>query len=311
MSTHPELDPATLKREIAQLETEAARLELDRAPLAKTVARLDRRSRYLRLARWFRSPAESFPAYPLLVFAIGPLLIGVVVLIMLSMLLDSWPLAVGGFLIGLVSGATTLASLLYRPTSELLPSAITETEAKRQIESPRLQETVSAIAELNRRLAFLHEQRRELATSDKLQRAMLLQRDWKALRGSEWEDYVVEVCRTLGANVQRAETSAASPVAPSAPATGPRGVIRRTPTTLFVTFSPRRLAVAAVSEINPFHAAAVRQIIDDLAQKGCDELGIITNARLTAGSKEFARSRRCMLIGEVEFPDFVLGKISL
>ena len=78
-----------------------------------------------------------------------------------------------------------------------------------------------------------------------------------------------------------------------------------------MTFSPRRIAVAAVSEIVPFHAAAVRQVIDDLAQKGCDELGILTNARLTAGSKEFARSRRCTLIGEEEFPDFVLGKVSL
>jgi HJR/Mrr/RecB family endonuclease len=83
------------------------------------------------------------------------------------------------------------------------------------------------------------------------------------------------------------------------------------PTTLFVTISPRRIAVAAVSEVNPFHAAAVRQVIDDLAQKGCDELGIVTNARLTAGSKEYARSRRCTLIGEEEFPDFVLARIKL
>ncbi|MEX2092656.1 MAG: restriction endonuclease, partial [Pirellulales bacterium] len=82
-------------------------------------------------------------------------------------------------------------------------------------------------------------------------------------------------------------------------------------TTLFVTISPRRIAIAAVSEVNPFHAAAVRQVIDDLAQKGCDELGIVTNARLTAGSKEYARSRRCTLVGTDEFPNFVLGKLLL
>ena len=69
--------------------------------------------------------------------------------------------------------------------------------------------------------------------------------------------------------------------------------------------------MAAVSEVNPFHAAAVRHVIDDLARQGCEEMGILTNARITAGSKEYARSRRCTLIGEEEFPDFVLGKTPL
>jgi hypothetical protein len=139
---------------------------------------------------------------------------------------------------------------------------------------------------------------------------MLLQRNWKAMRGGEWEDFVVEVCRTLGANVQRGATPA-GPISAEVPATGARGVIRRLPTTLYVTLSPKRFAVAAISDINPFHAAAVRQVIDYLAQQGCDDLGIITNTRLTAGSKEFAKSRHCTLIGEEEFPDFVLGKSTL
>jgi hypothetical protein len=308
MSTHSDLDHASLHREIAQLETEAARLEIDRAPLARSVARLRRGSRYLRLARWFRAPAAAWTAYPVIVFAVGPVAIGVVAFVLMSMVFSSWLLAVGGLFVGSLGGAALMASLLYRPADELLPSAIAEIDAKLQNESSRLQETVAAIAELNQRLALLDQQRRELATSDKLQRAMLLQRNWKTMRGSEWEDYVVEVCRTLGANVQRAE---AADVPIPNPAAGPRGVIRRQPTTLFVTFSPRRLVLAAVSEITPFHAAAVRQIVDDLAQKGCDELGIVTNARLTAGSKEYARSRRCTLVGAEEFPDFALGKISL
>ena len=35
MPTPSELDPATLKRQLAELETESARLEIDRAPVAK------------------------------------------------------------------------------------------------------------------------------------------------------------------------------------------------------------------------------------------------------------------------------------
>jgi len=308
MLTHSDLDPARLQRELAQLESEAKQLEIDRAPRARSVARLRRRSRYLRLAQWFRAPAATWTAYPVIVFAAGPVAVGIVAFILTSMVFSSWLSAVGGLFIGSLGGAALLASLLYRPSDELLLGAIAETDAKLENEASRLQETVAAIAEHNRRLTLLHEQRRDLATSDKLQRAMLLQREWKSMRGSEWEDYVVEVCRTLGANVQRAE---AADVRAATPAAGPRGVIRRPPTTLYVTFSPRRIAVAAVSEIAPFHAAAVRQIIDELAQQGCDELGILTNTRLTAGSKEYARSRRCTLIGQDEFPDFVLGKSNL
>ena len=81
MPTPSELDPATLKRQLAELETEAARLEIDRAPVAKSVARLRRRGRYLRLASWFRAPVASFAAYPLVVFATGPLAIGVFVFV--------------------------------------------------------------------------------------------------------------------------------------------------------------------------------------------------------------------------------------
>ena len=99
------------------------------------------------------------------VLAVGPLAIGVVTLVVLSMLINSWLLASVGFLIGLVAGAAMLASLLYHPATELLPSALSETDAKLHIETSRLQETVAAVAELNRRLTFLDEQRRELATS--------------------------------------------------------------------------------------------------------------------------------------------------
>jgi HJR/Mrr/RecB family endonuclease len=75
-----------------------------------------------------------------------------------------------------------------------------------------------------------------------------------------------------------------------------------------VTISPRRIAVAAVSGINPFHPAAVQQTLNELAQHGTDASAIITNSRLTSGSRELAAHRRCTLIGESEFPDFVLGK---
>lgn len=308
-----DFDPSTLNRDLAQAETDAARLEIERATAAKNVARLRRLQRYLRAARWLRARSASFPQFPLVALVVGPLVCGVVTLVALSLVVNSWLVAAGGFLLGATACGIALAGLLFRPADALLPSAIVEVDGKLLVESSRLEDKAAAVAEVQQWLARLNEQRRDLAKGEKLQRAMLLQRNWKAMRGAEWEDYVVEVCRTLGANVQRGS----APVAVSVTETGPgagkgaRGVLRRLPTTLYVTLSPKRFAVAAISDVNPFHAAAVRQVIDHLAQQGCDELGIVTNARLTAGSKEFAKSRHCTLIGEEEFPDFVLGKTSL
>jgi hypothetical protein len=223
--------------------------------------------------------------------------------------LGSWAISFGGLLLGLFGGLISLAALLYQPANSELGRLIAEMQGTLESESVKLREAMAAVASTKARLDELHGHRQSLAKSDQLQRAMLLQRNWKSLRGGEWEDYVVEVCRTLGANVQRGEKIGIADLL--GPTAGARGVIRHEPTTLYVTFSPRRIAAAAISDVNPFHAAAVRQVVDALAQKGCDEFGIVTNARVTAGSREFARSRRCTLIGQEEFPDFVLGKLPL
>lgn len=311
MSTPPATDLTSLNREIALLEAEVARLEAERKSRSHAAAKSQWRHRYLQCAQWVRGPRRSLSHYPLVVFAVGPISIGVAVFILLSLVLGSWTVAVGGFLVGTVIGAFAAAMLLFRPADELLPAAIAEAEANRRSARVKSEEIADALADVRARLAARHEQRRDLATSDKLQRAMLLQRNWKAMRGAEWEDFVVEVCRTLGANVHRGEGGAVAPPLPTGPTLGPRGVVRRPPTPLFVTFSPRRYAVAAISEIRPFHAAAVQQIVAELGHYGCDALAIITNTRVTTGSTELARSRNCTLLGEDEFPDFVLGSITL
>jgi hypothetical protein len=311
MPTPSEFDPSAIQREIAQLETEAARHEIDRASVATSVARFRRRVRYLQLAQWLRSPGVSFSQFSLVVLAVGPLVCGVAAFVVLSLTFGSWSVASGGFLLATIACAIALAALLFHPSNEIMPAEAAEAEVMLEIDSARLTEIATAVAEMRQRLAVLRDQRREWGKSEKLQRAMLLQRPWKAMRGAEWEDFVVEVCRTLGANVLRGEPPTGQPPSEQVPNQGARGVIRRLPTTLYVTISPKRFAVAAVSDIVPFHAAAVRQIIDYLAIQGCDELAIITNTRLTSGSKEFARSRHCTLIGEEEFPDFVLGTHAL
>jgi hypothetical protein len=306
-----ELDPAQLNREIGQLETDAARLNIERTALAKSAARATRQRRYLQFARWLRKPAASFHLWPLAVLLIGPLTAGILLVVLISLIAPSTSLVMGGFVVGALAGVAICAALLYHPADPLLPAALHEAETKLDLETSRHKEITSQLTELNRQLQKLLDQRGHLAASDKLQRAMLLQRTWKAMRGVEWEDYLVEVCRTLGAHVERVPNSAYVPPGPAKPVAAGRKTIVSPANHLIVTFSPRRIAVATVAGLSPFHPAAVQQSLNELAQHGCDTTAIISNTRLTTGSRELAAHRRCTLIGEDEFPDFVLGKLAL
>lgn len=311
MPAPPDANLAEINREIARLEAEVARLGIERSARSKASRRASRRVRYLRTARWFRSPRASFELWPLAVFIAGPIVTGMMAVVIINLVFDSGAMTLIGFLLGALAGASAFAFLLYRPGDSELAAEIPEAESNSKVQRTRLEDTLGELVGVSDQLQERLAARRELATAEKLQRAMLLQREWKAMRGGEWEDFVVEVCRTLGANVERGPVLEEIGRFANSPSAGPRGVIRRPPTTLFVTFSPRRVAAAAVSEINPFHTAAVQQSVHALSQQGCNQLAIITNGRVTTGSRELATSRNCTLIGEDEFPDFVLGKLTI
>jgi len=48
-----------------------------------------------------------------------------------------------------------------------------------------------------------------------------------------------------------------------------------------------------------------------MAHYGCHGCAVITNSRFTSSAVTLARSTRCVLIGEANFRDFVLGKLDL
>jgi hypothetical protein len=306
-----ELDPVQLNREIGQLETDLARLGIEQSALAKSVSRAARRRRYLGLAQLLRKPTASFPLWPWAVLLIGPLVVGLLCLIVVSFVSSSAFVSLAAFLIGAITAAASVAALLYHPADAVLAAVIPRADADWQSEKSSHEEVSARVRDVNQQLQKLFDDRRQLAASEKLQRAMLLQRNWKAMRGIEWEDFLVEVCRTLGAHVDRVPNSAYVPPGPTKPVAAGRKTIVSPANHLIVTLSPRRIAVAAIAGISPFHPAAVQQSLNELAQHGCETSAIIANTRLTAGSRELAAHRRCTLIGEDEFPDFVLGKLTL
>lgn len=306
-----ELDLAQLNSEIDGLEAETSQLEIEKAKLAKAASRIARRRTYLRFSQWLRKPKGAFHLWPLAVLVIGPLVFGLLLLVVASFLPGEASLSFASFIAGVLSGIVLFVALLNYPDDAALGPAIQEAEAQSQLDRSRVTDLASQSAAAKERLEKLLDERQSLAKGEKLQRAMLLQRNWKAMRGAEWEDFLVEVCRTLGAHVERVANPAYVPPGPTRPVAAGRKTIVSPANHLMVTISPRRIAVAAVAGIEPFHPAAVQQTLNELAQQSTDASAIIANTRITAGSKELAAHRRCTLIGEAEFPDFVLGKINI
>jgi restriction system protein len=282
-----------LNFEVARIEAESQRLEAERRAASRAAARRVRRARYLRFLRWFRSPGKSLEIWPLLVLTVGPFLVAAPTMFFVDMIFDSRLDALGGFVLGAAVGAGLFAWLLYRPADALLLAAIPEAQSQAELAKARLAEAVDSCAAVNHLLKNLLDERRELVTSDKLQRAMLLQRNWKAMRDDEWEDYLAEVCRTLGARVERTGRS------------GDQGV------DLIVEFGDRRIAVQAKGYFHSVSAAAVQQSVAGMAYYNCNACAAITNSRFTPGAKQLADCNRCKLIGEEEFPDFVMGRITI
>lgn len=290
---HYEKQLAQLNREIEQLEADAKRLEGERTAINRAAGRAARRFRYLKFVRTLRSPTAQLNLWPWIVLSAGPLVIGFLLFVIINLLTGSYPLAFFAFLLGIVAGVGLFATMMYHPADTLLPAAIAEAEAQARLDNARLEEKIGRIAETKQQLERFVEERRQLIASGQIQRAALLQRNWKAMRDDEWEDYLAEVCRTLGASVQRTGRA------------GDQGV------DLIVEFGERRIAVQAKGYHHSVNSAAIQQAYAGMTHYRCTHCAAITNSRFTSGAKALALSTGCNLIDEFSFPDFVMGKIEL
>ncbi|HEX5472349.1 MAG TPA: restriction endonuclease, partial [Lacipirellulaceae bacterium] len=120
----------------------------------------------------------------------------------------------------------------------------------------------------------------------------LLQRPWKSMREAEWEDFVVEVCRTHGAKVERISSTAED-------------------ANLIVDFGPPRVAVLTQAVDHNVSSATIQKALAARDRHHCDSCAVIINRRFTGAAQDFAQRNGCTAIGTGEFPDFVLGTGSL
>lgn len=289
-ATPPEAELAALNREIEQLEGELAVLEEQRSKRKKAARRATWRLRYLHLARWLRTIGAKWEQWRLSAMIVGPAVVGVLVLILVDWTTNSLGFAFLCLLIAAAAVAGFLAALIYRPSEALLPAAISEAESQSLVANAHYRETFERLADVKSRLKRLVEDRRARMASGRVQRAALLQRRWKTMIAAEWEDFVVEVCRTLGATVER------------------RGRVENG-AELVVDFGPRRVAVVVKTSREPIDSAAVQTAIALCERESCESSAIITNGRFTGAAQDYAPRNGCKLIGREEFPDFALGQI--
>jgi HJR/Mrr/RecB family endonuclease len=282
-----------LTREIEQAEADAARLEKERAAIAIDVRKAERRLRYLRAAQAIRKPAAQFNLWPLAVMLVGPMVVGIFTLILANLVAGSFAVTTLAFLLGAAAGAALFAALLYRPADALLPAAVEEAQSQAKLDGARLKEKTERLTEVKTRLQKLVDERRDQIASGKLQNAALLQRPWKKMGDAEWEDFVVEVCRTLGAKADRT------------------GRVGGEDANLVVDYGSHRAAVLTQGEAHNVTSATIQKALASRDRLGCQTCAVIINRRFTGAAQDFAQRNGCAAIGATEFPDFVLGKREL
>jgi hypothetical protein len=282
-----------LNREIEELEAEKKNVERRRAEQATLARHAARRLRYLRLARRVRAPAANFEYWPVGLLVAGPILVGALLLAMSSVLIGSFPTGLLIFFFGSVVGATAIAALLFLPSNVVLPASLDAAEAENKLTQSQLQEVVQRTAEITTELQKRIDERRQLMASGQVQRAALLQRPWKAMPEAEWQDFVVEVCRTLGYEIERLPKTTQADADFIASAGGDR------------------VAVLSQGAGKAVSSESVQQAKAAAARHNCQRSAVVINRRFTGAAQDFARHHGCTLVGREEFPDFVLGKISI
>jgi hypothetical protein len=282
-----------LNFDIEQAEEELARLEVDRASVGRMTSRAARRLKFLRLARWSRKPTVALDLKPIVVLVVEPAVVAILLFVIALILTSSLATAFLGLLTGYAAAIALLAALLYRPPDELLPATIAEAESHHKLLQARQKEKVERIKETKDRLQRLVDERRDQIASGKLQKAALLQRKWKTMQETEWQDFVVEVCRTLGAKVERIGRAGGEDA------------------NLIADFGPRRVAIMTEAKDHNVSSANIQLALAAKSRHNCDSCAVIINRRFTGAAQDFAQRNGCTAIGTGEFPDFVLGKIEI
>ena len=305
-----------LDRNISDFEREElVDLEREHDSLVETLQSLKTSLRHLRYCcRRYKFLIRFRPqskVRPTGVLICAPLFIAVVVLWVSELWCESIATAFGicvvVYFTSLIVFTIRYVRLLFIPSTDSLPRLIDEHKSSIGIQVDALRTPTKKLGIVLNKLQPLRQQRHSLVCkrdallekrnslrlSIHYRREKLKQRDWKQLRGLGWERYLEEVCNALGYGVEHTKSS------------GDQGV------DLVAVRGEKRIAIQAKGYANKVSNKAVQEVVAGQRIYNCSASAVITNSSFTESAFELAAANRCVLIYDENFPDFVMGRLSL
>ncbi|MEX2286815.1 MAG: restriction endonuclease [Planctomycetaceae bacterium] len=205
-------------------------------------------------------------------------------------------------LLGFAVGAIVFGFLLLFPHDE----AAEETRRDRQAELEQAVAYCSEVAQQaerhRRELAETRAQhedvvdglrRKQLTQSNPQRRDHLAKRNWKAMRGGQFEKFLVIVFEELGYNVDEAAGK------------------KDQPGELVLTKSDRRVFVHAKGYFHSVPDSAVEAAHAGMARHRCHRCAVVTNSQFTQSARELANTIGCVLVDAGSMGDLIRGQVEL
>jgi hypothetical protein len=206
-----------------------------------------------------------------------------------------------GGLVGILAMVAIVLMMMYPSDSKVgesigkCDSSRSELKVKRDVSKALCHELTSKSQNLNDQFknARIQWERAQLLASDDYRRKKLLSENWKAMRSVEFEEFLERVFSELGYTVDTTKI------------TGDQGV------DLIVAHRVKRIAIQVKGYLNSVSNSAIQEAHTGMTHYSCHASAVITNSRFTPSATELANSVRCVLIGEDQLPDLIMGKIDL
>lgn len=279
-------------QELQRVEQHAAAIRAQWRQASRSLWRAVIAQRWFRLARWMRTRSQQW---------LGTRLAGACLLVGALYLAALVPTASPLAALASVPIAITLAYFLwYWPADPALLEALESWQRalnQRVAHRAALAEQLRRAQEQAEQAAAHYQQLRatlqDYARTREFQAELLCARDWRALRGYDFEQYLVDAFRLHGYQVTHMGGS------------GDHGV------DLIVECQGIRVAIQAKGYESHVSNDAVQQAYSGKDIHGCQACMVITNSRFTRPAQEAASRLGCGLVDGSRLSALVLGQRSL
>ncbi len=266
-------------------------------------ARLARmKCRYFSAARATRLFFETQHEWKPVVVITAPFLCGAAFLVLAHTVGGSTVVYLSAGVLGAFVGALLVGNLMFIPSRDVIDEAHIKISATVEHLTLKLSELLSMKSTLQQDLRRTQRQFADYEAEYKhLQQVKsqeyisqkLSERNWRAMRSVEFENFLQEVFEALGYNVEETPTS------------GDQGV------DLLVVKHGWRIAVQVKGYLHSVSNSAVQEAFAGMAHYGCNACAVATNSLFTPSARELAASTGCLLIDEENIVDVIMGRKDL